>query len=200
MTVQALQAVVALREPDGPIPALSVPERAFDKVLASEFRFAASAIAMVNTDPHLEADMGIPQWLQPMALRPLFKPNHSTNHAWECYEQQFAAQNSTRCQVSMADMVLNPIGTILIKVVHPNFSSYVSRLADLGGLIVLVNLAFEMKREMRTGALVADARGEFVAAHAVQCRHPHREDDPLWMPLAKCCLSRQYYRTRRGLR
>ncbi|MDJ0864205.1 MAG: hypothetical protein QNJ82_18440 [Gammaproteobacteria bacterium] len=197
MVAEALHVVAAFmdthRAPLSSFPALAPlndREATLTLALRSEFRFGASALLMLETRTETYEQLGLPVWLGATALRPLYKPNRSTNRAYRCWEGLGAATESmhpepsalglsgtiTDCSPDWLEWIRNPVGGALVSVARPDIGRYAGNLRDLSGLITLVNL----KLAIRRAGITEDRLEHYLTGVGAQFTDPYQGKPMLW--------------------
>ncbi len=142
------------------IPSLTELERSIEEPIKYEFRMNMSLAHEIKTYPKLiTVDLGVPAWLP----FPLYRVNHSINmihaalentlhksrlSASEFNQQPFSVQNDNReFKPGWLSYMYNPIGCILFSISIPDFNKYIIRIHDMDGLISMINLKRNIKRE-----------------------------------------------------
>lgn len=141
------------------IPALTIEERSIEEPIKYEFRMNTNLVYEIKTYPQLiTGDLGVPAWLP----FPMFRANHSINmiqkvldknlkksrkSAAEFYQQYSVQNNDRQFKPGWLSYLYNPIGCILFTISMPDFSKYIIRIHDMDGLISMINLKRQIKRE-----------------------------------------------------
>ncbi len=138
---------------------LNEEERSFYSPILYEFRMNTNLAEEIKTYPELiTGDLGVPAWLP----FPLFRKNHTINMLQETFNEilersripassfhQYLQQKPQReegLQPGWMDYVYNPIGCILFSLSLPDFDKYIVRMHDTQGLINMINLKLDIRK------------------------------------------------------
>jgi hypothetical protein len=140
------------------ISVLTENEKSLEKPVKYEFRMNSNLVYEIKKYPELiTGQLAVPAWLP----FPLFRANHSINMIHRTlsynldksrlppdkYYQQYSPEDEIRkLKPGWLSYVYNPIGCILFTLSIPDFSKYITRIHDMNGLIHMVNLKRQIKR------------------------------------------------------
>lgn len=141
------------------ISGLTEQEKSIEEPIKYEFKMNAYLANEIKSYPQLITDdLGVPAWLP----FPLYRVNHSINMIYhgfnknleksrlpanEFYEQFSVGDGKQELKPGWLSYVYNPIGCILFTLSLPDLGKYIIRTHDMDGLISMINLKLQIKRE-----------------------------------------------------